>query len=114
MLDTRLVSMAAQPKKWVLGELKQLFATLRLQGIDTSHSYRLAPWKHWGEPSFSVVIGVQILKEQQYNNTSMYTVGDILNKIYVFSLSVILLENWHVFSAFVFTTLIPMNQKERF
>lgn len=46
MLDKRLVSMAAQMKKWVLGELKQLFAPLRLQGIDTCHSCRISPWKH--------------------------------------------------------------------
>lgn len=58
MLDKRLVSMAAQTRKWVLGELEQLFAPLRLQGIDTYHSYRLASWKHWGGLSFSVVIGV--------------------------------------------------------
>lgn len=45
-LDKRMVSMAAQTRKWVLGELKQLFAPLRLQGIDTYHSYRLASWKH--------------------------------------------------------------------
>lgn len=57
-MDKRLVSMAAQTRKWVLGELKQLFAPLRLQGIDTYHSHRLAPWKRWGEVSFSVVIGV--------------------------------------------------------
>lgn len=57
MSDKRLVSMAAQTGKWVLGELKQLFAPLSLQGIDT-YSYRLASWKYWGEPSFSVVIGI--------------------------------------------------------
>lgn len=41
--------MAAQTRKWVLGELKQFFAPLRLQGIDTYHSYRLATLEHWGE-----------------------------------------------------------------
>lgn len=92
MLDKRLVSMAAQTGKWVLGELKQLFAPLRLQGIDTYHSYRLAPWKLWGASSFSVVIGIQILREQQYNNTAMHTVGDILSKVYVFSVCYIVRE----------------------
>lgn len=58
MLDKRLVSMAAQTRKWVLGVSKQLFVPLRLQGIDTYHSYRLAPWKLWGASLFSVVIGV--------------------------------------------------------
>lgn len=57
-LDKRLVTMAAQTRKLVLGELKQLFTPLRLQGIDTYHSYRLAPLEHWGELLLSVVIGI--------------------------------------------------------
>lgn len=52
MLDKRLVSMATQTKKGVLGELKQFLAPLRLQGIDTYHPHRLGPWEHWGEPLF--------------------------------------------------------------
>lgn len=43
-------------RKLVLGELKQLFAPLRLLGIDTYHSYRLAPLEHRGELLLSVVI----------------------------------------------------------
>ena len=45
------------------GRVKSVCAPLRLQSIDTYHSHRLVPWKHWGEPSFSVVIGVWIFKE---------------------------------------------------
>lgn len=44
--------MAAQTKKGVLGELKQLLAPLRLQSIDTYHSRRLAPWEHGENPRF--------------------------------------------------------------
>lgn len=45
-------------KKVGPGRVKTVICSLRLQGIDTYHSHRLAPWKRWGEVSFSVVIGV--------------------------------------------------------